>query len=207
MKLKVCGMKYPENIIDVAKLHPDYMGFIFWEKSARYFNGIIPDLPESIEKVGVFVDATFREIVSKVRKYQLDIVQLHGNEQPELCKELKQLFENIKIIKVFSIGEDFDFNRLVPYETSCDYYLFDTKGELPGGNGLPFNWQILERYPYSKPFFLSGGVGIEEHPKIKELIETGLPIHSIDINSKFELEPGLKYIDAIKRFKYEIDFL
>ena len=196
MKLKICGMKYPDNILEVGALLPDYMGFIFYEKSARYFDGTIPELIKTIKKTGVFVNATVDYIMSKVNKYHLQAVQLHGNESVEFCQELKKKIDakidaKVEIIKVFSVGEDFDFDLLSPFEKLCDYFLFDTKGKLPGGNGTAFDWQILENYKSEKPFFLSGGIGIDDIPIIKNL---KLPIYAIDINSKFETEPGLKNV-------------
>ncbi|HSD07472.1 phosphoribosylanthranilate isomerase [Flavobacterium sp.] len=204
MKLKICGMKNPENIFEVGSLLPDYMGFIFWEKSARYFDGIIPELPKSIKKVGVFVNATSEEILTKAEKYDLQAVQLHGNESVDFCENLKKVLpKEIEIIKVFSILDTFDFEVLKPFEPVCDYFLFDTKGKLPGGNGTTFDWKVLENYPSTKPFFLSGGIGIEEMSAVKEILKTNLPVYAIDVNSKFEIEPGLKNIqlctDAIYR--------
>jgi phosphoribosylanthranilate isomerase len=196
MKIKICGMKYPENILEVSQLLPDYIGFIFWKKSSRYFDGEIPEIPKSIKKVGVFVDATVEEIISKIKKYDLNVVQLHGDESPEFCRNLKM--KNIEIIKVFSVNDDFDFSVLEPFENACDYFLFDTKGKLPGGNGITFNWQILQHYKLTKPFFLSGGIGLEEIENIKNL---NLPIYAIDVNSKFEIEAGLKNIELLKSFK------
>ena len=199
MKLKICGMKYPENIIEASELLPDFMGFIFWEKSARYFDGDIPKLPESIQKVGVFVNETIENVVDKIQKHHLQIVQLHGNESAAYCSELKK--QNIKIIKVFSIADDFDFEDLKPFEAVADYFLFDTKGKLPGGNGTKFNWKILKDYDSEKPFFLSGGIETDEIENIKNL---NLPIFGIDINSKFEMEPGLKNVALIKQFKLKL---
>lgn len=204
MKLKICGMKYPYNILEVGALLPDYMGFIFWEKSARYFDGIIPELPKSIRKVGVFVNATLDEILEKIEKHDLQAVQLHGIESVEFCESLKKkLPKGIEVIKVFSILDTFDFAVLKPFEPLCDYFLFDTKGRLPGGNGMTFDWKVLEQYPSTKPFFLSGGIGIEELEDVKQVLKTNLPIYAIDVNSKFELNPGLKNIklctDAIYR--------
>jgi phosphoribosylanthranilate isomerase len=197
--LKICGMKYPDNILEVGSLLPDYMGFIFWEKSARYFDGIIPELPKSIKKTGVFVNATIEEIVEKVSKYDLQAIQLHGQESVSFCIEVKsKLTLSIEIIKVFSADENFDFEVLKPFETVCDYFLFDTKGKLPGGNGNTFDWKILENYPSTKPFFLSGGIGIAELEDVKQVLKTNLPIYAIDINSKFEVEPGLKNIELCK---------
>ncbi|MDU8885344.1 phosphoribosylanthranilate isomerase [Yeosuana sp. MJ-SS3] len=204
MKLKVCGMKYYDNITEVANLQPDYFGFIFYEKSARYFNGTIPEIPETIKKVGVFVNATVEEIIEKVNKYNLQAVQLHGNESPEFCEMLRPL--NIKIIKVFSIKDTFDFSILKSYELVCDYYLFDTKGKLPGGNGYTFNWNVLKDYPSAKPFFLSGGIGLEENENLQKFLKTkaSKKCHAIDVNSKFETEPGLKIIELLKKFKSQV---
>jgi phosphoribosylanthranilate isomerase len=199
MKLKICGMKYPENILEVGSLLPDYMGFIFWEKSTRYFDGVIPDLPKSIKKVGVFVNAMQTEILEKVTKYDLQAIQLHGQESVAFCQDLKnEIDDSIEIIKVFSVDDDFDFKILKPFEAVCDYFLFDTKGKLPGGNGTTFGWKVLEKYPSSKPFFLSGGIGINEMDAVNEISKTNVPLYAIDVNSKFEIEPGLKNIQLCR---------
>ncbi|WP_338407651.1 phosphoribosylanthranilate isomerase [uncultured Flavobacterium sp.] len=199
MKLKICGMKYPDNILEVGALLPDYMGFIFWEKSARYFDGIIPELPKSIRKAGVFVNGTVEEIVKKIKKYDLQAVQLHGNESVAFCSNLKNNIDStIEIIKVFSVNDNFNFEVLKPFEEVSDYFLFDTKGKLPGGNGTTFDWKVLEKYPSTKPFFLSGGIGIEELEAVKQIVKTNLPVYAIDINSKFEIEPGLKNKELLK---------
>ena len=199
-------MKYPENILEVGALLPDYMGFIFWEKSARYFNGEIPELIETVKKVGVFVNQSQEEILEKVAKYNLQAVQLHGNETVEFLSELKkQLPKKVQIIKAFSADNDFDFEVLKPYEAVCDYFLFDTKGKLPGGNGTTFDWTILKKYTSEKPFFLSGGIGINELKAIEEISKTNLPIYAIDVNSKFEIEPGLKNKNLFSNFKRKFD--
>jgi phosphoribosylanthranilate isomerase len=200
--IKICGMKYPDNILEVAALLPDYMGFIFWKKSARYFDGNMPDLPKSIKKVGVFVNENSEIIQAKVAQYNLQAVQLHGEESVSFCSELKnRLGASIAIIKVFSANETFDFSRLKPYEEVCDFFLFDTKGKLPGGNGSTFDWRILQKYPSSKPFFLSGGIGIDEIASVNEILNTHLPLCAIDVNSKFEIEPGLKNISLLEKIK------
>jgi phosphoribosylanthranilate isomerase len=206
MKLKICGMKYPENIVKVGSLLPDYMGLIFWEKSTRYFDGEIPNLPKSIKKVGVFVNASSSEILDKIKKYDLQAIQLHGNESVEFCIAVKNNMPNaIEIIKVFSILDTFDFEVLKPFEKGCDFFLFDTKGKLPGGNGTAFDWKVLENYPSTKPFFLSGGIGIEEIEAINEISKTNLPLYAIDINSKFEIEPGLKNVKLLSSFKNNLE--
>ena len=194
MKLKICGMKYRANIQEVAALQPDYLGFIFYEKSPRFCNDELPEIPNTIAKVGVFVNAPLSEILNKIKAYNLQLVQLHGEESPEICEVLRLI--NIKVIKTFSIDDTFDFETLRPYEPVCDYFLFDTKGKHYGGNGTTFNWEILKKYPSQKPFFLSGGIGLEEISKLKQL---NLPIYALDVNSKFETEPGLKNSNACKK--------
>ena len=202
MKLKVCGMRTHENIEALAALNPDYMGFIFWAPSSRFVNKTTPLLPKKIKKTGVFVDATIDYIETIIKEHDLQAVQLHGKEAPEFCAYIKTL--DVEIIKVFSMKEAFDFKSLEPYETACDFYLFDTKGELPGGNGYGFDWSILKNYPSAKPFFLSGGIGKEEVSQILELRNTDLPLYAIDVNSKFESAPGVKKIDELEQFKNEL---
>lgn len=207
------------NPTEVAKLQPDYLGFIFWEPSPRYFSGPMPELPNSIKKVGVFVDAALEDVWAKVDCYQLDAVQLHGNESAGYCTSLRQpepasrsrtsgmpnqaRGNELDIIKVFSIKDSFDFSVLQEYEDACDYFLFDTKGKLPGGNGYTFDWSVLEKYPSGKPYFLSGGIGLDSKDKLKAFIEspTSKYCHAIDVNSKFEIEPGLKNIEHLKTLK------
>ncbi|MBC7495394.1 MAG: phosphoribosylanthranilate isomerase [Flavobacterium sp.] len=187
-------MKYAANIEEVSALLPDYLGFIFYEKSSRFFDGEMPNIPKSIKKVGVFVNETETNIIKKINQYNLDFIQLHGEESAELCKKLQ--IKDVQIIKVFSVDDDFDFSKLDPFETVCDYYLFDTKGKLHGGNGTTFNWGILQKYKSKKPFFLSGGLGLEE---IDQLYKLNLPIFAIDVNSKFEIQPGLKNTLLLKK--------
>ena len=205
MRLKVCGMRELENISALSELDPNYIGFIFWSESSRFVNKKTPPLDKKIIKTGVFVDATFDYILTKIKDHQLDAVQLHGQESCSYCKVIKDY--GLEVIKSFSIKNTFDFNILEDYENSCDYYLFDTKGKLPGGNGFTFDWKILNEYPSQKPFFLSGGIGVDNLNEIKKLVKTKLPIHAIDVNSKFETAPGNKNIELLKKFKKEIDEL
>lgn len=203
MKLKVCGMKM--NPDEVATLDPDYMGLIFWEKSPRFVNGLMPSISNKIKKVGVFVNASIEEILAKVAKYGLKLVQLHGQESPELCKQIQEV--GIIVIKVFGVDENFDFSVLTPYEAVCDYYLFDTKGKLPGGNGYTFDWEVLEGYPSTKPFFLSGGIGLENIDDILTFLyrPESRYCYAIDVNSKFEIQPGHKDIETLKEFKKKVE--
>ncbi|MFD2915715.1 phosphoribosylanthranilate isomerase [Psychroserpens luteus] len=210
MKLKICGMKYKDNTTEVAQLQPDYLGFIFYENSSRFFDGNIPELPKSIKKTGVFVNASLEFIIEKIKTHNLQAVQLHGSESPEFCDTLRHAelvsvshHEKLEIIKVFSIKDNFDFSVLEAYEAVCDYFLFDTKGKLPGGNGYTFNWDVLKDYPSTKPFFLSGGIGLNEIDQVLLFLQKqeSRYCHAIDVNSKFEIEAGLKDTDKIKRFK------
>ncbi|NKI28079.1 phosphoribosylanthranilate isomerase [Arenibacter sp. 6A1] len=206
MKLKVCGMKYHDNMLAVANLQPDYMGYIFWEPSSRYFNGSMPKIPDNIKKVGVFVDTSLSDIIKTIATYDLQAVQLHGKESPDFCKALGATAQGIEIIKVFSIKDDFDFQLLTPYEKVCDYFLFDTKGKLPGGNGYTFSWEVLQSYPSTKPYFLSGGIGLEEAGKVADFLSRPESeyCYAIDVNSKFEIKPGEKDIALLKAFKQNI---
>ena len=204
MKLKVCGMKYQDNIEAVANLQPDYLGFIFHEESPRHFEGIIPKIPSKIKKVGVFVDKTVAFISSRIAMHKLDAVQLHGHESPEICLLLQSA--NVEVIKVFSIKDEFDFRVLNAYEDAVDYFLFDTKGKLPGGNGYTFDWSVLNDYTSNKPFFLSGGIGIEEIDKINAFKQSPASkyCYALDVNSRFEIAPGLKKEEKIKKFKNKV---
>ena len=204
MKLKVCGMKFTENIEQVSGLYPDYMGFIFYEKSKRNFEGVIPKLPKSIKKTGVFVNEYPEIVISLVEEYQLEAIQLHGDETVTYIKQLKTHLPSIEIIKVFGIKDEFNFDVLTPFLPLVDYFLFDTKGKERGGNGFQFDWSVLDAYPYKKPFFLSGGIGLKDVLAIQKIIDSNLPIYALDINSKFEIEPGLKNINEVKTFKNKL---
>ncbi|RYH75551.1 phosphoribosylanthranilate isomerase [Flavobacteriaceae bacterium 144Ye] len=216
MKLKICGMKYQDNITQVANLQPDYLGFIFYKQSKRYFEGNIPELPKAIKKVGVFVNAEKDYILSKVKTHKLNAIQLHGNESADFCNEIKYQFERsrepndnpIEIIKVFSIKDEFNFDVLKPYEAVCNYFLFDTKGQLPGGNGYTFNWEVLSNYPSQKPYFLSGGIGLNETEDIKSFLRSPKSkyCYALDVNSKFEIKAGLKNLEELATFKTDLSF-
>ena len=205
-------MKYQDNMNQVAELQPDYLGFIFHDGSSRFFDGQMLQLSKKISKVGVFVNASLQNIIEKIKIYDLQAIQLHGEESPAFCESLKEQRNTdssknaIKIIKVFSIKDEFNFDILRPYEEVCDYFLFDTKGKLPGGNGYTFDWKILKDYPSTKPYFLSGGIGLNEIDDVLSFLrrQESKYCHAIDINSRFEKEPGLKDVALIKEFKDQI---
>ena len=184
MKLKVCGMKYSQNITEIENLFPDLMGFIFYEKSKRFFNQPKINLNNKVKRVGVFVNENIQEIKNKIKKYKLDYVQLHGEENVNFCHSLKPF---VKIIKVFKIDYNFNFKKTEEFEEVCDYFLFDTKSQLHGGSGKKFDWDLLKNYNCKKDFFLSGGIDIGDIEEIKKIVNS-YPIAGIDVNSKFELD-------------------
>ena len=165
MKIKVCGMRSPENILELGQLPVDMMGLIFYEKSPRYVSQ--PNLPElPIERVGVFVNAEIDFILEKVSQYRLSKVQLHGNESPDFCRELNEV---LPVIKAFSIGNVQDMEQVTAYEGASSYFLFDTRTAQYGGSGEKFDWRILEAYTGSTPFLLSGGISIEDIETLRNM--------------------------------------
>lgn len=198
VSLKVCGMKFPENIKEVAKCAPDFMGFIFYKKSPRYVGEdfVMPEINGKIQKVGVFVKEDTSEMIRIGRKYQLDYIQLHGGESIATCQELKDL--QMKVIKVFSVDEQFDPRQVDEYSDCADFFLFDTKTSKYGGSGKTFDWQIINHYSGETPFFLSGGIDIS-HGEIIKKLKTPM-LATVDINSKFEIKPGMKDVEKIKNF-------
>ena len=200
MKIKVCGMRQQGNIEELVALKPNFIGFIFYEKSPRFVGEELSEeyvktIPKNIKKVGVFVNANPGYILDMVKKYDLQYAQLHGNEMPDICRSLRQ--KGVNIIKAFSIDEKFNFAMLNNYKSFCDLFLFDTKGIMPGGNGVPFDWKLLKKYDNEKPFFISGGIGLDNIEEIIALSKT-LSVYGIDVNSVFETEPGVKDISKLK---------
>lgn len=197
MKVKVCGMKDAANIAEVAALEPDYMGFIFYERSPRFAGTLDPAalgaVPAGTVRVGVFVDAPLEYIRNMCRKYSLDAVQLHGNESPAKCAELRREYA---VIKAFGISCVEDMDTVEEYEGTCDYFLFDTKTPLKGGSGEKFDHSTLSVYTGDTPFFLSGGIG----PDDTVLHDKSLKCCAVDVNSRFELAPGVKDADMLREF-------
>lgn len=206
MKVKVCGMREPENIRQVAALQPNFMGFIFYKDSKRFVGEtitpeLLDSLPASVQKIGVFVNQSTEEILDKVKKYHLDLVQLHGRETPRQCQELQEA--NIKVIKAFSVGGNFSFKSTMLYERFCDYFLFDTKGKQYGGNGVAFDWELLKGHIAAKPYFLSGGLTLENLQR-EEFQKLRPKPFAVDVNSGFEQEPGLKKVEELKQLMTSI---
>jgi len=199
MKIKVCGMKDPQNINEVASLLPDFLGFIFYKKSARYVEEIplrkvLFNLDSGIERVGVFVDEASEIVVGLCNRLGLSYAQLHGKESPEYCAQIQKA--GISVIKVFHMGETFDLDQIKPYENCSDLILFDTKTKDYGGSGKHFDWNLLKRYTSETPFLLSGGISSEDITKIKEL---QIPqLWGIDVNSRVEISPANKDVNKVK---------
>jgi len=200
MKIKICGMKSPENIQAVAALKPDMMGFIFYPKSPRFAEPLdaaaLNALPATIKKIGVFVNENLENILAICYKYNLDGVQLHGTELEKMCHELKKA--GYIVIKAFPIAEAYNFKVTKTYEGVCDYFLFDTKTDVYGGSGLKFNWNMLNEYVGETPFLLSGGIAVDDAGDILKIVHPKLA--GIDLNSKFEVKPGLKNVELLRGF-------
>lgn len=198
MKIKVCGLKDASNISEVAALSPDYMGFICYSRSPRFIGDLDEDvlnaLPDHILKTGVFVNASVERINKAMNKYGFDAIQLHGSENPETCAIFRT---KVSVIKAFGVDEEFDFSRLIDYRNKVDFFLFDTKTPVHGGSGKAFDWTVLNRYAGDIPFFLSGGLSADNLQEVSNIDHPML--YGVDLNSKFEISPGLKDIDKLKK--------
>lgn len=197
MIIKTCGMRDADNIRAVSELGIDWMGFIFWAPSSRYVSEKPSFLPTHQKRVGVFVDARIEEVKSKADEYALDMIQLHGCESPALCEWLKANSRQ-QLIKAFNIATREDLEQTIPYEGLVDYFLFDTKAKMVGGNGTQFDWSVLSAYQGNTPFLLSGGIGPNDAEKVRNFHHPQLA--GIDLNSRFELSPALKDIEKLKQF-------
>lgn len=200
LKLKVCGMRDEKNIEAVSALQPDYMGFIFYDRSPRYAGNLSPEvvhaLPQSIDRVGVFVDASTEDVLAVARKYSLDSVQLHGLESPEQVCALKS--SGLKIIKAIRVSDADSISLAHAYDGIADVLLFDTHTSKMGGSGHHFDWKLLDSYKGVTPFLLSGGIGEDDLNQIKEIHDDRFL--GVDVNSRFELEPGVKNTESLQSF-------
>jgi phosphoribosylanthranilate isomerase len=201
LRLKVCGMRNPEAE-QVARLGVDYLGFIFYPDSPRFVGEeFILEPIAGVQTVGVFVNESRSAIIKSLKRIGSRTVQLHGDEKPTDCEALRDL--GFTVIKAVAIGNDFDQALVKEYENVVDYFLFDTKGKLFGGNAQKFDWSVLSRYDQNTPFFLSGGIRVEDVDGIRSLRDMNL--HAIDINSGVELSPGVKNIEKVKAVKTIVD--
>jgi phosphoribosylanthranilate isomerase len=207
LKWKVCGMREQGNIQQVLELAPDFMGFIFFKKSPRYvgdhWQGPGSDFPVNTKKVGVFVNESLAQVKSIADRFQLDYIQLHGDETPEYCSVLSR--QNRPIIKAVSINTQDDLLLIEEYNSSVKYILFDTPREKYGGTGKVFDWSYLEEYDNKVPIFLSGGISVDNIQKIKHLSTLNLAV--IDVNSRFEIAPGLKDVSMLTQLKKQLSEL
>lgn len=205
MLVKVCGMREPENIEKVAQLGVDMMGFIFYPKSPRFASQSIARTAadKNVCRVGVFVNESAGLISDKIQLFDLNAVQLHGNESRELCEQLHEQNGLLKVIKAISVSTAGDIQKYKEYVGAVDYFLFDTKCKTVGGSGQQFDWQVLENYDGDVPFILSGGIGPEDVERIRNFHHP--KCIGIDLNSKFEMEPGLKDVEMLKTFLENIE--
>jgi len=198
LKIKVCGLKNAENIKAVSALAPDYMGFIFYDKTPRFAKELsakaLKDIPATIIKTAVFVNETPENIAAIVDKYKFDAIQLHGNEGPEVCALFKG---NVTVIKAFGVSPDFDFDQLYAYADHVDYFLFDAKTAIHGGSGQIYDWEVLNDYKLDIPFFLSGGLSLDNMDEIETIKNP--QFYGVDLNSRFEISPGIKDIQKLKQ--------
>ena len=226
MIVKVCGMREADNLRQVGELDVDWIGMVFWPESPRFVKqrrargGFYPDysplatkiselggLPAlaAVEnkprRVGVFVDDMPQSIVTRVYNFYLDMVQLHGEESPVMIQNLQRTLVDIrpvKVIKTIKVESPEDFAKCKQYEGLVDYFLFHNKCQQEGGSGEKFDWNLLDAYDGNVPFLISGGIGIEDVERIKAISHPKFV--GVDINSKFEIEPGLKDVQAVKLF-------
>ena len=218
MKIKVCGMRDGENIRQVSELGIDYIGMIFWEKSPRNVTmipthaGIIPDTTRLVgnrettscyQRVGVFVDEMAQNIITRVVNFKLDVIQLHGHEEPTLIRNLRSTIDpdlrpGIQIWKAIGVANRDSLASYKQYEDCVDAFVFDTKCTCVGGSGQQFDWSVLDNYDGEKPFLLSGGIGPDDAARIRDFKHP--KIMGIDLNSRFETEPGMKNVELLKQF-------
>ena len=205
MNIKVCGITQLKQLQQLEGLDIDFAGLIFVKDSPRYAADKIAarDLKHAdldMKKVGVFVNEEYDDIMKVVEAYGLDIVQLHGDESPDLCEDLSAELEVIKTFRIPASQKEGVDEIIADYDTVCDYYLFDTASEDAfGGTGKQFDWKAVSTSKIEKPFFLSGGIGVEDAAKLKAFKHPDF--YAVDVNSRFEKEPGIKDMGLLLQFK------
>lgn len=206
MKVKVCGLTVSENIQAADLLGADYLGFIYYSKSKRFSSILKEDIEACrAKKVGVFVNSPLSDVLEQINKSALDVIQLHGEESVQYCKELRKYNQEVELIKAIPIQDKRSLKQVEPYLDVANYLLFDTACLSRGGSGMKFDWTILDEYKGTLPFFLSGGLGVEDVMCLKKWKHPFL--YGVDINSRFEIKPGVKDINVlntfIKKLRYE----
>lgn len=203
MNIKVCGINSFKQLQQLDGLNVDFAGLIFVKESPRYVEGLIEkdavkDADLDLKKVGVFVNPELIEVLDAIDQYKLDVVQLHGNESPEMCDDLSSEVEVIKAFSIDANTEDIDA-LVAPYDAVCDYYLFDNKtADGLGGTGQKFDWKKIASAKIEKPFFLSGGIGPDDAAMVKKFKHPDF--FGVDLNSLFEKEPGVKDMGLVLKF-------
>ena len=211
MQIKVCGINDINQALALEAMGVHYIGFIFYAPSKRYvlnsleLTALKTFTPINTKKVGVFVNESIENLINMVQAAGLDLVQLHGDEEVTYFRELKEKLDasnlnNVKLIKVFRVGDKMP--ALTEFETVADFYLFDTDSKMYGGTGAHFNWELLKGNTIGKPYFLSGGIGPNDMGGIEVMKQTkaGQDLAVLDINSQFEITPGVKNLEKIKTF-------
>ena len=199
ISVKVCGMRDAENIREVEALGIDLMGFIFWPKSSRYVSERPAYMPQTAKRVGVFVNEDIKQVKRIAEEYSLDVIQLHGSESPDYIRQLGSVCgDTIATVKTFNIATAADLDATKSYEGIVDYFLFDTKTPIPGGSGVQFDWSLLADYVGQTPFLLSGGIGPDDAERVCAFSHP--KCIGIDLNSRFEISPGLKDVEKLKKF-------
>lgn len=209
MKVKVCGITQIEQAVALNQLHIDFVGFIFYKKSPRYIlnhltENDIKNIKGNYKKTGVFVNASTEEILKTATACELDYIQLHGDESPDICKRISS---EKPVIKSFGVKDATNLNeKIKAYSDNVDYFIFDTSSKNHGGTGRKFDWNILQKLHINKPYFLSGGIDDKDIADIHSLTnsDAGKYLFSLDINSKFEITPGVKDVEKIRRFMQQL---
>lgn len=206
LRIKVCGMRDTANIVKIMNLNIHYLGFIFYPKSPRFVSDLnketLNSIPKEIEKVGVFVNENIETLIEVSDKYGFSYIQLHGNESQEYCELLLNKRPLLKLIKAINVSTKEDFENIKRYESTCNYLLFDTKTQVAGGSGKKFDWDILDSYTGKLPFFLSGGISMEDADLIKDICHPQL--YALDLNSRFETTPAIKSSELLNKFLIQL---
>ena len=202
MNIKVCGITQLKQLQQLEGLNIDFAGLIFYKDSPRYMadkidKEALKNSDFDLKKVGVFVNPEMIDVLDAIDEYGLDVVQLHGNESAEMCDDLSG---EVEVIKAFSVDAKSNIDEMIAeYDAVCDYYLFDTTGKDPGGNGEKFDWKILTKAKIEKPFFISGGISVDDIAALKKFKHPDF--FGVDVNSRFEKEPGVKDMALVLQFK------
>jgi phosphoribosylanthranilate isomerase len=208
MRVKVCGMTLPEQVEQLSEMGVTFAGFIFYPKSPRYVFKHMTTTQirreNNINKVGVFVNAGIEEVLHMVDECRLHMVQLHGDETPKYCEKIA---DYVSVVKAFRVSDNDNIEWMVrPYMDVCDMFMFDTMGAGYGGTGKKFNWEMLKGATIEKPFFLSGGIEPSDVDQLRDFSKEPVAqrLFAIDINSRFEITPGVKDMNKVKEFVQRI---